>query len=192
MKLSILIPSIPERLSKTADLIAKLESQILDHKEVEILCLIDNMNMSLGDKRQRLFEMAAGKYFSFVDDDDDISPLYVSELLKAAEQGKDVITFRQITFINDEPFQVEFKLNNENEEAHKIDGVWADIKRKPFHVCAWKKSICRGCFFPDLNYNEDAFFVECAVKNAITETHINKVLHFYRFDSKLTRANNVR
>lgn len=188
MILSILIPSIPERLSKTADLIAKLESQILDRKEVEILCLIDNCNMTIGEKRQRLFEMASGKYFAFVDDDDDISPLYISEILKAAEKGKDVITFRQISFINDEPFQVEFKLGNKNEEAYKVDGVWQDIKRMPFHVCAWKRSICAGCFFPNINYGEDSFFAECCGKAAITETHINKVLHFYRFDSNLTRA----
>lgn len=188
MKLSILIPSIPERLNKTADLVAKLESQILDRKEVEILCLIDNMNMTIGEKRQHLFELAQGKYFAFVDDDDDISPLYVSEILKATDEGKDVITFRQMSFINDEPFQVEFRLKNENEEAHKIDGVWADIKRKPFHVCAWKRSICAGCFFPNINYGEDSFFSECCAKNALTETHINKVLHFYRFDSNLTRA----
>lgn len=188
MKLTILIPSIPERLSKTADLIAKLESQILDKKEVEILCLIDNCNMSIGEKRQKLFELASGKYFAFVDDDDDIAPAYISELLKAIEANCDVITFRQMSFLNGEPFQVCFGLKNENEEAHKIDGVWADIKRKPFHVCAWKKSICKGCFFPSINYGEDAFFSECCASNAITEYHINKVLHFYNFDSKLTRA----
>jgi len=51
MKFSILIPSIPERLAKTADLIAKIEAQITDKSEVEVLCLLDNMNMTIGEKR---------------------------------------------------------------------------------------------------------------------------------------------
>ena len=186
MKFSILIPSIPERLAKTADLIAKIEAQITDKSEVEVLCLLDNMNMTIGEKRQKLFELAKGKYFAFVDDD--INMNYVNEILTAIESNSDVITFRQISFINGEPFQVNFSLKNENEEAYKVNGVWQDINRKPFHVCVWKKKVCTGCFFPSINYGEDAFFAECAAKNAITETHINKVLHYYNFDSTLTRA----
>ena len=135
MKLSILIPSIPERFETVIPLIENLQNQIGD-KDVEVLLLSDNMKMSIGEKRQKLKELAKGEYWAFVDDDDDISDDYIEQLLKGVESGKDVITFHQWSTINGEGFLVQFGLEYKNQAATQVDGVWKNIKRSPFHVCA--------------------------------------------------------
>jgi glycosyltransferase involved in cell wall biosynthesis len=73
-QLSILIPCIPSRFEKAQKLIDKLQAQIVD-KNVEIICLIDNKLKSIGEKRDNLVQVCNGKYFMFIDDDDDIDNL---------------------------------------------------------------------------------------------------------------------
>jgi hypothetical protein len=58
--LSILIPSIPERMGMLNKLLEHLN--LLFNKEwVEILVLMDNKSMSIGEKRIRLLSIAKGK-----------------------------------------------------------------------------------------------------------------------------------
>jgi len=187
MRLSILIPSIPERFEAVIPLVDKLQKQS-EGKEVEILLLCDNKKMSIGSKRQKLKELAIGEYWAFVDDDDDISEDYIDQLLKGCESCKDVITFHQWSTINGEGFLVQFGLDYENQDATQVDGQWKNIKRSPFHVCAWKSSVVKNCFFSDKNYGEDWDFCKFAIKEVISEHNIPKILHYYKYDDQITQA----
>jgi len=64
MKLTILIPSIPERAGKAKKLINKLTKQIGD-KDVQILMLVDNMKMTIGEKRETVEEFGIFRLFCF-------------------------------------------------------------------------------------------------------------------------------
>jgi len=187
VKLSILICAIPERSYIAQQLINELEKQS-EGKDVEILCLIDNRKRSIGAKRNALKSLVNGEYFAFCDDDDNISEDYISELLNAIEQKPDVVTFKQLAHINNEPFTVTFGIKNENEPAEKVGENYKDIKRKPFHVCAWKTSLVRNCFFSDTNYGEDSFFADFAQKEVLSEVFIDKILHYYFYSTEKTRA----
>ena len=181
---SILTPSVPERInSHLKPLLEKIEKQIGD-KRVEHVILLDNKKRSIGMKREALVEIAKGKYMAFVDDDDDISDDYVSSILEAIKTNPDVVTFKQKCLVNDNhPSIINFSLKNKVNQEYYPGGV---IDRKPFHVCAWKSSIGKKYKFTDKNYSEDWFWAEQLVKEAKTEIHVDKVLHTYVYNDKIS------
>ena len=56
----------------------------------------------------------------------------------------------------------------------------------PFHVCAWKSSIGKKYKFRDKNYSEDWFWASQLIKEAKTEVHIDKIIHTYIYNDKIT------
>lgn len=189
--LSILTPSVPSRWSKLADLHAELAHQIGDGP-VEHLIFVDNKRRTIGAKRDTLLRMARGKYVAFVDDDDWVSPDYVSSILETYYVMRDlalpdVITFRQRSIINGESGEIEFKLGNPNENF-KAGGV---TRRNAWHICAWRRDVAVQSSFPDTSYGEDWGWAEPLCKLAwVKEHHIPRVLHEYRFDSATSEAAN--
>jgi hypothetical protein len=185
ISLSILTPSVPERIeSNLIPLLNKIKKQIGD-LPIEHLVLIDNKKRSIGYKRDSLVKTAKGKYLAFVDDDDDISDDYVSELYDAITKNNvDVITFDQYCYVNNNGVSViNFSLNNKENEVYRPN---SKIKRMPFHVCAWKTKIAQRYDFVDLNYSEDWYWCEHLLKETKTEFHINKILHSYIYSDATT------
>ena len=193
MILSILTPAVPSRLdswvvglgeSPLATLIQTIGEQI-GTLPVEHLVLLDNKRRTVGEKRDALLRMARGQYVAYVDDDDDVSDDYVAELLKAAREGPDVITFNQHCTVNAVQFEVQFKLGNPNEAPNGV----GTIKRNAWHVCAWRRTLAIQSRFPASNYGEDwAFAAPLCALPGLREVHIPKVLHYYRHSSKTTEA----
>lgn len=182
LKLSILVPAIPSRWDKFQKIYTKLDSQAT--KDVEVIGLIDNKKRSIGKKRDALKTLVNGEYFCFVDDDDDVSDDFVKEILKGIKKNPDVIAFKQRALVDDLEGVIDFDLKNEN-EPFKPGEV---TKRKPHHMCAWKTSLAKKVVFPDLMYNEDAIWLGYLWKMALTQYKIDKILHTYIFDSKVTEA----
>lgn len=182
--LSILTPSVPERIeSHLKNLIAKINNQI-GSKRVEHLILIDNKKRSIGLKREALVQSANGKYLAFVDDDDDISNDYVDSLLEGISHNPDVVTFKQNCYINNNPVSViNFSLKNKENEGY-VPGSF--VNRQPFHVCAWKSSIAKSYSFTDKNYSEDWYWAQQLIKVSTTEYHVDKIIHSYIYDDQVT------
>lgn len=182
IKLTVLIPAIPSRWNKFQKIFDKLEKQATD--EVEILAFIDNKKRTIGAKREGLKGLVKGEYMCFVDDDDDVSDDFIEEILKGMKGNPDVITFQQNAIIGDKKGIIDFDLDNDNEQFKPNEVT----KRKPFTCCAWKSSLGKVVKFPDLMYGEDAGWLIPLWEIAITQYKINKVLHTYIFDSKITEA----
>jgi glycosyltransferase involved in cell wall biosynthesis len=183
MKLSIMTPTIPSRESQLKALSQKLAKQIGD-LPVEHLVFCDNRKRSIGEKRQSLVDIANGEYIAFCDDDDDVSPDYVSELLKAIETKADVITFNQKAIYNGLKSEVHFGIRNQDGQFNP-GGI---TLRGPWHVCAWNRQKVKGCVFGFSNYGEDLVWSHQARKRVKTGHHINKVLHTYIHDAATTAA----
>jgi hypothetical protein len=84
--LSILICSTHKRAPYLRRLLAWLRGQVRDdgfHRQVEICVDIDNGELSVGQKRQKLLERAVGHYVAFVDDDDLVASDYLRRILGA-------------------------------------------------------------------------------------------------------------
>lgn len=187
-KLSILIPAIPSRFEKAIALYNKINLMCQD-KDIEVLMLTDNKKRTIGAKRQALKNASIGIYFMFVDDDDDL--LSVDEIYKLASSDLevDVITFKQRCRNNDgSEFIVDFSLlNKEVENNHDGNGRYLDMKRPPFHVCAWNQKF-KKYSYPDVSYGEDWGWIKKVLPHASSEYHIDKVVHSYNFDPKVTEA----
>ena len=183
IQLSILTPTIPsrkEQLSKLSEKIAKQSNDLA----VEHLSFADNRTRTIGAKRQALLDIARGEYIAFVDDDDDIEPDYVSEILLAIQQGPDVITFKQNSYYNGAFSKVVFGLNN-RDEPFQPNGI---TLRAPWHVCVWKRELVKTCQFGESNYGEDIIWSRQARARIKTSLHIDKTLCTYRHDAALTAA----
>jgi len=183
IELSILTPTIPsrkEQLSKLSEKIAKQSNNLA----VEHLSFADNRTRTIGAKRQALLDIARGEYIAFVDDDDDIEPDYVSEILLAIQQGPDVITFEQNSYYNGAFSKVVFGLNN-RDEPFQPNGI---TLRAPWHVCVWKRELVKTCQFGESNYGEDIIWSRQARARIKTSLHIDKTLCTYRHDAALTAA----
>lgn len=195
IKFSVLTPAIPERKEKAFALYEKIQKQmsLIKREDVEHLLYFDNKRRSIGAKRDSMIQAAQGKFIAFCDDDDDISDNYIFRILEAIDKHPDVdvITFNQRAHINGEGFNVDFGLENENEESVRDkDGKLVDIKRKPFHVCAWRRMLAHIYHPTDYSYGEDYAWVEQIIEKEekLTEYKIDEVLHYYYYDENLTAA----
>lgn len=188
--LSILTPSIPERFLQLRALAEKIQQQIdalAPHHPapVEHLVLTDNLMRTVGLKRQSLLDSARGDYIAYVDDDDTVSDDYVRLILAAIARGRDVITFQQRAIINGAIGHIDFRLNAPADCAWMEDQT---VTRPPWHVCAWRRDLVKDCLFPDINDGEDLVWCLQARQQIKNETHIDAVLHHYRFDHTTTAA----
>lgn len=183
-QLSILICSIPSRFDKARALYEHC-LELVGDKDIEVLLFMDNKKRTIGEKREAIKNISNGKYFMFVDDDDSIYS--VDEIYEATEKDVDVITFKSKCLNSDgSSYVVTFGLGNEVEHNTE-DGRYLDIKRPPFPQCAWNE-IFKTFRFPAISYGEDWEWTKKALKGAADEIHIDKVIHGYNFDPKVTEA----
>lgn len=189
--LSVLVLSIPSRLSNclipTYD---RLLKQIGDEVCVEVLCLVDNKSMSIGEKRQALLQSARGKWIAFLDDDDAVSEDYIQTCIKTLrESPADVITFEQHCTVNGKQFMVDFRMGNPHEGLKQNpDGTLGNIKRPPYHMCIWASKIAKNVPFRASSYGEDIDWCVRMYPFVTSETHLDKVLHYYQYDDRTSES----
>jgi hypothetical protein len=191
IKLSVLIPSIPERFEMANKLYRRLDKLRDGRDTVEILMFADDMKRSIGKKREALVQIANGKYLSFVDDDDDVADNYFKKIIDEINKGKnpDLITINSIASIEGKSFYVNVGIDNENEQVRGDgNGGYLDVKRKPFHVCVWKSKIAKRESFSDKNYGEDWDWCEKLLPKVKTHASINAYLHRYYYSKEVSQA----
>lgn len=115
---------------------------------VECLRLCDNGERTSGQKRQELSRQATGDYVCWVDDDDLVSPDYVTRILTGCLTGVDVVGITLQMFKDYVPGEV----------WHF--GLYPDQRSRGLmaanHLCAWKREIAeRVCWTPELGYGDD-------------------------------------
>ena len=184
-----MILSIPTRIEKyLMPLYSRMVEQAEDHTDIEILCLIDNKSMTIGEKRQALLDSARGKWVGFMDDDDGISDDYIKTLHEAMTQHPaDVISFDQHCSVNGKEFSVNFKMGNPHEPYIPGAGT-LHIRRPPYHMCFWRSEIAKNAKFKPSSYGEDLAWCMEMYPKVRSETHIDKVLHYYKYDDRTSES----
>lgn len=195
IKLTIGIPSIPSRTRMGLEpLFAKLQTQIGSRTDVEIISLLDNKSMSVGRKRQILFQIAKGKYVCQIDDDDDIESNFIETILNTIEQSSEfspeVISFQQRCDIDGQIMFVECDINETTVSNPVFDPTKNKIiiKRFPWHWCCWRSDIAKMGHFYDSNGVEDSLFAIEMKKIVKKELKIEKVLLNYIFRTSKTNS----
>lgn len=158
--LSLLIPSLPQRLPQLTELLACLEAQA--DPRLEVLVLLDNRTRSLGEKRNALIREAHGKFIANIDDDEMLSPDYFAQIAPVLEEDVDLVAYdATVTLNGGNPFRVITGMGFENEQP-KNDGK--PIKRTPWHWCAWRRELALRCKFPEWHdAAEDAYWLKQAL-----------------------------
>ncbi len=195
MILSIIMITVPDREKEFKKLKAKVQKQIDEcHRlhytlgKIEIVEVntpkVKDGGESIGRKRQMGLEQSKGEYVIWLDDDDDISPDYVEQVVRLSSKGADVCTFSSLCFLESFWMVCVMHFNTKHDDQAK-PGI---IKRRPYHVCAFRRGVLDGVKFPDTNVDEDTGFIEQALKNCKTFAHIDNILHHYkRVDKSLAK-----
>ena len=174
-QLSILICSITERAKLLHRLLVHLKVQMSD--EVEIITEIDNREMTIGEKRNKLLLRACGDYVAFIDDDDLVSDDYISKILAAIKTSPDCCSLQgEIT-----------RGKRMNVFLHSIEyDHWfrnCEIYyRCPNHLNAIKRSIALQVGFAHKNSEEDRDFSTQIYSLLKTEEKIAGTIYYYYAD----------
>lgn len=186
-KLSILIPSLDERRASLDQLRTELNNQI-GKKNVEVLALSDNRQMSIGQKRNMLLMQSTGEYVTFVDDDDGVSPDYIEKVLKALSKNPDCSSLTGEIVFSDgysRPF-----IHSLRYDKWVDDHQGKVYYRPPNHLNAVRRSIAVQVGFPAWNNGEDRAF-SMGIKPLLKkEEWIDGVIYNYKCKKTFEETHN--
>lgn len=179
MILSILIATIPDRGHHLQNMMNQLNAQFCDGVEI----LVDNRDRGVptGTKRNELIQRAIGEWVCFVDDDDEISSTYVSDILEACKSNPDCVTFNGWMTTNGKS-KVDWiiKLGEKYEARTDADGV-TRYYRFPNHLVPIRRSIASRVMFPSIWQGEDYQWAVKIQPLLKTSVHIEKQLYHYKY-----------
>ena len=199
MKLSILIPTLPQRKKMFNILRKNLTAQIdfvhSTHPSLgQVEILFDSSKkflkggLSVGAKRDALKCRATGDYLVFVDDDDIVAPNYLESILRLMESNPDIITFRSLYKSSTYWGIVDMNLNHAENEQMNDSTI---VKRQPFHVCPIRTSIAQLHSFPDINNAEDWGWMVKVLTDCKTQSHSDQILHQYNEFASVSEVNKI-
>jgi GT2 family glycosyltransferase len=188
MKLAILICTLPERAEKLKRLTNILDPQIERFKDQVYYSIHDaGRSMTTGRKRNELINQTQSDYFVFIDDDDVVPMFYVSEILKAIEQGPDVVTFKGYITTNGENRRGwTIKLGSKYEERNGHYYRW------PNHIAVMKRELVRGVSFPDITKMEDYQWSKKIHDLGLLKTEVHIDLEMYHYEETSEPSRYVR
>lgn len=199
MKLSIITLALRERREMREKLCAEIQKQVAGNPEIEHLIFEDSGGIPYGQKMGRAFREAQGEYVCVVDDDDQISPNYISLIWAALEKDPDVVTFRMFRPDKNEfwGFQAGIAQDGEVWTAHlaldggrSISGPMRVMMAN--HLCIWRRSFALLSPWLPLRYAPDVFWYRllnaAAPAGGYRQIHIPHILYYYCYQAEQTRC----
>lgn len=185
MKLSILVCSLSKRKDFLLRLYKILTPQLTD--EVEVLFEIDDGEATIGAKRNALLRKAKGDYITFVDDDDRVSPDYVSKILNAIESSPDVVGIHLLMTtdgVTEEKTFHSIVYTHWFDEPDPEKPWLRRYYRNPNHLNPVKREHALKVMFPEISMGEDKVYSTNLLQYCKTEVYIKEPIYFYDFVSK--------
>ncbi len=184
MLLSILIPTIIERAKQFHKLRQHIFHQLVDHELtdiVEILFIQDNKEITIGEKRNRLYRMAKGEYSLQVDDDDWLHPLAMPYIIDELKEGPDCVGYKELCIfdgkrVESSNFSIKYPGWLDN-----YDGF--NHVRTPFFKTPIKTRFCLQCPIPDIRFGEDHEFSKMIHPLLSRENYIDEFIYHYIHNS---------
>lgn len=187
VKLSILVPSVPSRLTTFYPRIMTELLKQCEFSDVEIIGLFDNKKRTVGEKRQDLLNLARGEYLVFIDDDDRISDDYISIIMEELYKNPntDCVVFDCICCSDKSHIKTLCKYGVEFEYGY-INPEETQWRGKPAHTMVYKSAIAKRHSYNNSSWGEDIDWVVRACKDIREQTRIDKVLYYYDCEPSTT------
>lgn len=180
--LSILIPTVVGREDEFNLLFAKITYQY-QGDEVEVAYLKDNKEMTIGEKREKLYQMANGLFSWQVDDDDEIANNAIELILEAIKSNPevDVISFEEYCWMDGKEYCSNHRLDYPDWEGDgsKLLSDGFHFHRTPFMKSVVKTEIARSVPIPHIRFGEDHQWSQALKPHLKTEIHIPRQLYRY-------------
>ncbi len=172
MKLSILIPTLPQRKSLLSRLLNRLEHQL--NKEVEVLIYEDNGVLPYGDKINTMVSKSKGKYIVCIDDDDLVPEDYIEIILKEIKSNPDFIGYN-IAYFCDGEFKYDIQHSYDNKE-------WTFNRRGVSPKCIIKKDIFKKFVFGNEYTSDQVISHQIEESGLINKSSfVDKKMYIYDF-----------
>jgi hypothetical protein len=180
-KLTILIPTMPNRGEMLERLLAVLRPQLERHPSVGYIT--DDGPGTIGAKRQRMMEAAAGEYVAFVDDDDMVSADYLDRIVPCLASSPDCVGITMHVTMDGRDWHPSPIFRHSLRFAENF--VWSGTNRTPHHLCPLRRELALRARFPDLMWGEDFNFAQGLLQHLKTEEWSgDKPIYFYDYVSK--------
>jgi glycosyltransferase involved in cell wall biosynthesis len=186
MKLSILIPTLPER-EHLYNQMSEYLTSICPFEYINDLHIISDKRdrkVPTGQKRNDLVSQARGDYFVFVDDDDQLHTDYLRDIFAAIESKPDVITFNGF-MTTDGAQRVDFEIRLDHPYKAEIRNFKEIYLRYPNHLCPMKRELVKDVKFEHVWQGEDYRWATKIRELGLlkTEVVIEKDLYHYQYIS---------
>lgn len=182
--LSVLIPTVLERAEHFHKLRQHIFHQLVDHELtdiVEILYIQDNKEMTIGEKRNKLYRMAKGEYSLQVDDDDWLHPLAMPYIVDELKENPDCVGYKELCIydgkrVESSNFSIKYPgwLDNHDGFNHV---------RTPFFKTPIKTRLCLQCPIPNIRFGEDHEFSRMIHPLLSRENYIDEFIYIYQHNS---------
>lgn len=197
--LSILIPTVVGREEMLKIIVkkslhlnlpdAEFEENYADIKYngLQLIYHRDNKELTIGEKREKLYKSADGLFSWQIDEDDDISDNAIELILEAIKSNPEVdcITFEERVSLDG----VEYKSNHSNEysgwegDGQKILYDGFHFHRTVFFKDVIRTELARSVPVPHCRFGEDNMYADALKPLIKSEIHINQQLYFYNYIS---------
>lgn len=177
MRLSVLIASIPSRKQELNSLLNALFEQAFTLGEIVEILHDDSVAYNIGVKRNKLLKRATGDYIVFIDDDDEVSPEYISLILKAIETNPDCVGISGVITTNGCNMRT-WHISKDYEYWHELYNVFY---RTPNHISPVRRELALQAGFPEISFAEDAAYSQRLLPLLKTETKIPGTLYHYKY-----------
>jgi hypothetical protein len=188
--LSILIPTVKgreEKLHKLWDFLKwQMEAGNIKDFEVQITYYSDNKEISIGEKRRRLYEGAPGLFSWMIDDDDWTDGQAIKTIIDAIKKAPDAdcIGFKELCIYNGKRLESSNFSLSYKEWADNFDGF--NHVRTPFHKTPIRTELCRQAGVKDLRFGEDHEFAKDIYPILKKEIYIDEFIYHYRHNDRET------
>ena len=198
--LSILIPTVVGREREREMLISKICGDNLHqingsvtsfggfvvfytfmNLDIEMIVYEDNKEITIGEKREQLYNAANGLYSWQIDDDDLISDNAIELILKAIKHDTDCICFKELIDIDGKISHSNISLDYGDWEGDGSKELWDGFSyhRTPFFKTPIKTEICKQVGVKAMRFAEDHDFAQRIKPLLKSMTYIPEFIYHY-------------
>lgn len=182
--LSVLIPTVLERAPQFHKLKQHIFHQLIDYELtdiVEIIHLQDNKELTIGEKRNRLYRMANGLYSVQIDDDDWLHPQAIPYIVDELKDNPDCVGYKELCIfdgkrVESSNFSIRYPGWMDNHDGF-------NHVRTPFFKTPIKTRLCLQCPIPPIRFGEDHEFAKAIQPLLSTENYIDEFIYIYQHNS---------